>query len=168
MRYQIKQDFETPLLPCGHTLQMVVTSTWGDKNYAGLCGLELYDAAGVRVPTSTRHLSARPSSINDLPEIDGDPRTLDKLVDGQSNTWEPAHMWLVPWTPGKQVLHSKHPVPNANSAPALFPWTLCECICLHIRVHMPGQCKARTTCKGVFYHFRTGYGNVAASSPSCC
>ena len=97
-------------------------STWGDKHYCGLCGLELYDAVGQRLTLSVAtdgsastgaangaavgRLSASPASINVLPEVvaaGGDPRTLDKLVDGIVDTADAEHMWLTPW-PGTCLL----------------------------------------------------------------
>jgi hypothetical protein len=62
----VRQSFETPLLPVGGVLQIVLTSTWGDRHYVGLGGLELYDAAGqllhVRVGSHPpAALAVRPS-----------------------------------------------------------------------------------------------------------
>ena len=56
----------------------------------------------------TRHLpqaaiSADPPDINVLPEYGGDPRTVDNLLDGVSYTRDDLHVWLAPWTPGRQV-----------------------------------------------------------------
>jgi hypothetical protein len=81
-----------------------------------LCGLELFDATGQRLTLSVAtdgsasagapaggavgRLSASPASINVLPEVaaaGGDPRTLDKLVDGVVDTADAEHMWLTPW-----------------------------------------------------------------------
>ena len=49
-----------------------------------------------------------PSSINDLPDVRGDVRTLDKLIDGVNNTSDDHHMWLCPWRPG-EVPQQRYP-----------------------------------------------------------
>jgi hypothetical protein len=101
----VRQNFETPLLPCGHVLQVVISSTWGDRHYVGLCGLELYDAHGAAIVVDNkRQITASPSSINDLPNVSDDPRTVDKLLGASpKNTFAAEHMWLAPWTEGKDV-----------------------------------------------------------------
>ena len=33
-----------------------------------------------------------------------DPRTLDKLFDGENDTYNGEHMWLAPYTPGQVQL----------------------------------------------------------------
>ena len=46
-------------------------------------------------------LSASPEDLNELHggAGGGDPRTLDKLVDGHNATTDSNHMWLAPWQP---------------------------------------------------------------------
>ena len=48
--------------------------------------------------------SCAPHSVNDLPEVKGDPRTPDKLVDGVNDTYDDAHMWLAPFARGSNLL----------------------------------------------------------------
>ena len=45
-------------------------------------------------------IAAFPDSVNILPEINGDLRTPDKLVDGVYDTMDGRHMWLAPVLPG--------------------------------------------------------------------
>jgi hypothetical protein len=102
---------ELPLssLPYGRRLTVRILDTHGDRHYAGLTALEVFVAvplsvtgAGqgrvVRYPLQRRHLTASPPDIN-VDGHTGDPRTLDKLVDGVAVTCDDLHMWLVPFTP---------------------------------------------------------------------
>lgn len=45
-------------------------------------------------------IAAFPDSVNALPDIAGDLRTPDKLVDGVCDTVDGSHMWLAPVLPG--------------------------------------------------------------------
>jgi hypothetical protein len=38
------QDFDTPLLPCGFVMKLILLNSWGDLHYVGLTGIELVDA----------------------------------------------------------------------------------------------------------------------------
>ena len=49
----------------------------------------------------TSNLVAFPSSINELPGVSGDVRTVDKLIDGVFDSTDDRHMWLCPWSPGQ-------------------------------------------------------------------
>ena len=44
-------------------------------------------------------IAAFPDSINDLPDVSGDLRTPNKLVDGVCDTMYGRHMWLAPVLP---------------------------------------------------------------------
>lgn len=92
-----------PARPAGLILTFTITSTWGDPHYVGLCGIEVFNSSGDRVDTSDPSLvSANPSDVNSLPGGDGlDPRTPDKLVDGVNWTCDDLHMWLAPFTAGR-------------------------------------------------------------------
>jgi hypothetical protein len=78
-----------PRCPAGRVLELRISSTWGDHHYVGLAGIELFDAAGqaLAVSDARRQVSAAPHSINVLPEYGDDPRTPDKLLDGEGHVW---------------------------------------------------------------------------------
>ena len=70
----------------------------------GLNGSEILDPSGAPIRLRVDQLRARPHSVNDLPEVKGDPRTPDKLVDGVNDTYDDAHMWLAPFARGSNLL----------------------------------------------------------------
>ncbi|OQR96676.1 hypothetical protein ACHHYP_13821 [Achlya hypogyna] len=83
----------------GRCLKLVFQSTWGDRNYVGLTGLQLFVQRGPQtapVALQLDQLSAEPRDLHSL-GYDGDPRTLDKLIDGVDITCDDTHMWLVPF-----------------------------------------------------------------------
>lgn len=159
----VRSDYVLPRHPVGRVLELRLQSTWGDRHYIGLNGLEVWvlpadDAHGdeqhahgvradggddrtggggavtaataavtaataaadgahagargarrraagrpvrLRLPPSA--VTAEPASINVLPGMRDDPRTVDKLVDGAHTTRDDRHMWLAPWTAGEGV-----------------------------------------------------------------
>jgi len=99
-------QFETvviPTLPCGRQLVFNCVSTWGDKDFVGLAGIELFDGRGfpVILKDVDRQVTADPHSINVLSEYDHDPRTPDKLFDQVNLTRDDLHVWLAPFFPGR-------------------------------------------------------------------
>lgn len=59
-------------------------------------------------------ITADPSDINVLAEYDSDPRVVGNLLDGVNQTRDDVHMWLTPFTPGKNHLVSlEFPIPYA-------------------------------------------------------
>ncbi|XP_055507196.1 katanin-interacting protein [Leucoraja erinacea] len=85
----------------GKTLQLHFTATWGDSHYLGLTGLEIIGKEGQALPVTIDIIEASPRDLNELPEYNEDSRTLDKLIDGINITTEDKHMWLIPFTYGK-------------------------------------------------------------------
>ena len=62
------------------------------------------------VPLQEAQLAAKPRDIN-VNGHTGDPRTLDKLIDGHCITNDDLHMWLIPWDPpGTRPSNAKPPV----------------------------------------------------------
>lgn len=60
------QDYETCSHPMGFTLKIVLLSTWGDKHYIGLNGIEIFDINGNEISsnkTSFYHVAAEPPSV---------------------------------------------------------------------------------------------------------
>jgi hypothetical protein len=85
--------------PVGRTLELVLLSSWGDREYMGLTGLELLvpgpGGSIVAFPLVRRHLDAAPKDLTSIGHHH-DPRTLDKLIDGVNNTVDDMHMWMIP------------------------------------------------------------------------
>ncbi|KAK7872869.1 hypothetical protein R5R35_006736 [Gryllus longicercus] len=91
-------DFIIPELPSGHLLDFNIRSTWGDKHYLGLNGIEIFCSTGE--PVQVTKIWADPADINVLPEYNKDPRVVENLLDGVNRTHDDMHLWLVPFTPG--------------------------------------------------------------------
>ena len=90
--------FEFPVLPHGKELIINIKSTWGDRHYVGLNGIEVFSRAGNLVRIKSIH--ADPSDINVLTEFDDDPRVVTNLVDNCYLTRDDLHLWLTPFTKG--------------------------------------------------------------------
>lgn len=69
-------------MPMGMNLELHIWKTWGDKHYVGLTGIEVFDNEGKQVDLSSSKITAFPPDINILEGYGDDPRTVDKLVDG--------------------------------------------------------------------------------------
>lgn len=98
---QFIKPFRIPNLPSGSKLEFNILQTWGDVNYVGLAGIEVFDSNGKLVQILADQISACPPDINILPGYGGDPRTVDKLVDGHYLTTDDCHVWLTPFTKGE-------------------------------------------------------------------
>ncbi|KAM4524710.1 katanin-interacting protein isoform 1-T1 [Odontesthes bonariensis] len=94
-----EDDFEIPVLPQGQRLVINILSTWGDRHYVGLNGLEVFSCSGE--PLRPAHIRADPPDINILPAYGKDPRVVTNLIDGINRTQDDMHLWLAPFTPGR-------------------------------------------------------------------
>ncbi|XP_073669267.1 katanin-interacting protein isoform X2 [Paramisgurnus dabryanus] len=94
------EDFEIPVLPQGRHLVINITSTWGDRHYVGLNGIEIFTSSGE--PVTPVHVTADPPDINVLPAYGKDPRIVTNLIDGVNRTQDDMHLWLAPFTPGRK------------------------------------------------------------------
>lgn len=88
-----KQQYETPLLPTGSLVRLVLRSTHGDSHYVGLNGLELLDEHGRSIPIdASLGLQAAPvRDLNDVEEVSrlgGDARQLQNLLSGRRDTYD--------------------------------------------------------------------------------
>uniref|UniRef100_A0A8D8XUC5 Uncharacterized protein KIAA0556 n=1 Tax=Cacopsylla melanoneura TaxID=428564 RepID=A0A8D8XUC5_9HEMI len=92
----LSTDFIIPTLPRGQRLVLNIFSTWGDKHYLGLNGVEIFNEDGQRV--NVCDIIANPADINVLPEYTHDPRVVTNLVDGVYKTQDDMHLWLAPYT----------------------------------------------------------------------
>ncbi|XP_005054162.1 PREDICTED: uncharacterized protein KIAA0556 homolog isoform X3 [Ficedula albicollis] len=92
-------DFKIPVLPCGQRLVIDIRTTWGDRHYVGLNGIEVFSSKGE--PVQIAKITAEPPDINILPAYGNDPRVVTNLIDGVNRTQDDMHLWLAPFTPGK-------------------------------------------------------------------
>ncbi|XP_063510291.1 katanin-interacting protein isoform X9 [Pongo pygmaeus] len=92
-------DFKIPVLPYGQRLIIDIKSTWGDRHYVGLNGIEIFSSKGE--PVQISNIKADPPDINILPAYGKDPRVVTNLVDGVNRTQDDMHVWLAPFTRGK-------------------------------------------------------------------
>lgn len=92
-------DFKIPVLPYGQRLVIDIRTTWGDRHYVGLNGIEVFSSKGE--PVQISKITAEPPDINILPAYGKDPRVITNLIDGVNLTQDDMHLWLAPFTPGK-------------------------------------------------------------------
>lgn len=92
-------DFIIPELPYGQELVINIRTTWGDKHYVGLTGIDIFSDKGDSIVV--KKITANPKDINILPEYDKDPRIVQNLIDGVNRTRDDVHMWLTPFTTGR-------------------------------------------------------------------
>ena len=104
-------------VPHGRFLELRFLTTWGDPHFLGLTGIQVltYDssksghctpmqnAGVVPLDVTASQLMASPSDLN-VCGHHGDPRTVDKLVNGVTTTTDDRSMWLIPYTPGGEHL----------------------------------------------------------------
>lgn len=88
----------------GQRLKLNILSTWGDKYYVGLTGVEVLGAGGRPIQVRGGWVDGQPRDMNSIPGYSGDYRTLDKLFDSYNVTMDDHHMWLIPFTPGQSHL----------------------------------------------------------------
>ena len=96
-----EEPFDIPELPKGQKLEFNIVQTWGDINYLGLTGIEVFDGHGRQIEIKAEQIKASPCDINLLLGYGNDPRTVDKLVDGTYFTNDDFHAWLTPFTQGE-------------------------------------------------------------------
>ncbi|CAF4528076.1 unnamed protein product, partial [Rotaria sp. Silwood2] len=94
-----EEEFSIPELPNGEQLVFNLKTTWGDRHYVGLNGIEVFSGEGYPIPI--KKITADPPDINILPEYGNDPRVVRNLIDGVNKTRDDIHMWLAPFTAGK-------------------------------------------------------------------
>ncbi|KAI8487365.1 hypothetical protein Bbelb_348340 [Branchiostoma belcheri] len=93
----MEEIFEIPVLPAGRELKINIRTTWGDRHYVGLNGIEVFSSTGQ--PVKIAKITADPADINILPDYNSDPRVVTNLTDGVNRTRDDIHMWLAPYTP---------------------------------------------------------------------
>jgi len=81
-------EIEIPRLPRGKIIQLYILSTWGDRNYVGLNGIEFWNAAG-------EHIKPTKIGSDGSLESTADPRSnFYNLIDGENATKDDLHCWL--------------------------------------------------------------------------
>lgn len=86
---QLRQDYETPLLPSGLLWTFLCHTNYSDPYYIGLDAIEMFDAKGklIQVPTKAS-VSSLPPSITELGMSDPeDDRTSKNLFQGTGGVW---------------------------------------------------------------------------------
>jgi hypothetical protein len=120
------QIYEMLQLPTGFVFDLMFYSTYGDWHYVGLNGLEMYDLSGQPLLQTGGYgrsydLVATPSSVRQLPGMEADTRTPDKLVDGLNETLDDRHMWLAPFMNTRLFTVSHREIaPAANKLTVVF------------------------------------------------
>ncbi|XP_035728476.1 protein KIAA0556-like [Vespa mandarinia] len=91
------RNFIIPELPCGKILIIDILSTWGDKYYVGLNGIEIFSDTGQLV--FINKILENSSNINQLPEHNN-LRVINNLINGVNRTRDDANLSLIPFTEG--------------------------------------------------------------------
>lgn len=85
-------------IPMGKLLTITIYSTYGDVNYVGLNGIELYDEKGqlLKLGQKISTIQALPSDLTIISGYEDDPRKAVNLLDGVNTTKDDLHQWLAP------------------------------------------------------------------------
>ncbi|KAF4527611.1 hypothetical protein B566_EDAN016297 [Ephemera danica] len=86
-----------PELPEGRYLQFGILSTWGDMQFVGLNGLEIYSDTGQHV--QVKKIWTESMSFKMVPEHGS---RIENLLDGVNCTSDDSHLWLIPYTSGME------------------------------------------------------------------
>ncbi|CAD8139393.1 unnamed protein product [Paramecium pentaurelia] len=70
------QNYIIAYPPCGMLVTIYLFNTWGDNNYIGLNGLEIYDHQGLAL----LQRKTIPYTIHSVPQLEDDPRVVQNLV----------------------------------------------------------------------------------------
>ncbi|CAD8052918.1 unnamed protein product [Paramecium sonneborni] len=73
---QFNQNYIIAYPPCGMLVTIYLVNTWGDNNYIGLNGIEIYDNQGQAL--LQRKIIGY--TIHSVPQLDDDPRVVQNLV----------------------------------------------------------------------------------------
>mmetsp|Transcript_24306 Transcript_24306/g.33341 ORF Transcript_24306/g.33341 Transcript_24306/m.33341 type:complete len:325 (-) Transcript_24306:506-1480(-) len=142
-------------------------STWGDKTYVGLCGIELLglspDGSLYAVQIPSLRIEAYPQDLSAIGCFD-DPRIHTNLFNGINHTTLDKYMWLIPFTEGGSHYLQLDCGANAASVVGLRIWNYNKATsedllrgCRSIRVSFNGHaqfcCLLRMGpgCPGVHY-----------------
>ncbi|XP_063994745.1 katanin-interacting protein-like isoform X1 [Diachasmimorpha longicaudata] len=91
------EEFIIPELPEGSLITIEILSTWGDRHYVGLNGMEIFSSLGEAVS-----LNKIWSQCDDSTEPSDDP-TVANLMNGIYRTRDDLNMWHAPYKRGSQI-----------------------------------------------------------------
>lgn len=94
---KIYRNFIIPELPSGDSLIIDILSTWGDKYYVGLNGIEIYSSTGE--PAKIKKIYAN-TSINQSLDNNRNLNDVNNLINGINRTRDDANLWLTPYSNG--------------------------------------------------------------------
>ncbi|XP_043465005.1 katanin-interacting protein-like isoform X2 [Leptopilina heterotoma] len=90
-------------LPFGKSLMINILSTWGDKQFVGLNGVEIFSELGK--PIIIEKIYVEPS---EMLEDKNDPRGISNLINGINRTRDDTNIWLSPFISGNDHLIHVH------------------------------------------------------------
>ncbi|XP_025997368.1 katanin-interacting protein isoform X2 [Solenopsis invicta] len=94
---KLYKNFIIPELPSGNSLVIDILSTWGDKHYVGLNGIEIFSNTGE--PAKIKEIRAHTTSVNQNNDHN-DPYVINNLINGINRTRDDANLWLTPYSNG--------------------------------------------------------------------
>ncbi|XP_029174067.1 protein KIAA0556-like isoform X2 [Nylanderia fulva] len=94
---KIYKNFIIPELPSGDSLIINILSTWGDKYYVGLNGIEIFSNTGE--PAKIKNIYADTSSNKSL-DNSHNSHIVNNLINGINQTRDDANLWLMPYSSG--------------------------------------------------------------------
>ncbi|CAL1686508.1 unnamed protein product [Lasius platythorax] len=93
---KIYKNFIIPELPSGDSLVIDILSTWGDKYYIGLNGIEIFSSTGE--PAKIKKIYADTSTNHSLDNHNS--HIVNNLINGINRTRDDANLWLTPYSSG--------------------------------------------------------------------
>lgn len=77
-----------------------ILSTWGDKHYVGLNGIEIFSNTGE--PVRIKEIRAHTTGVNQSLCVanDHNPYIINNLINGINRTRDDANLWLTPYANG--------------------------------------------------------------------
>jgi len=78
-------------------LKLVLHSSWGDRFFIGLNGIEVFNEKGENITTKNlSQIRAEPSSVSKLEGYERDKRVIGNLINGKNNSTADCNTWLAP------------------------------------------------------------------------
>ena len=101
------KNYIVPFCPQGFTLSLRLLTTWGDRHYIGLNGVEIFDHQGEKIS------GCQVISIPEIHSVRGqewDPRVSCNLINGINTSLSDGHCWLAPFVDTSLLsTHTKNP-----------------------------------------------------------